>query len=120
MANMDSNQIALIVLATGLVVVFVALIVLIFVIKAYSGIVRKLQAKPKEHAPAPKPHSPHHKAHLPVQEADVPDEVVAVIAAAIYAAYGSGHVIRSVRRTPQKGARSAWAQAGLQQNTRPF
>lgn len=47
----------------------------------------------------------------------ISEEVIAVISAAV-AAMGGGYTLRSVKRA--KPARSAWATAGLMQNTQPF
>ena len=52
-------------------------------------------------------------------DGEIPGEVIAVIAAAVDAVYGDKpHKIRSVRKS--RPARSAWAKAGMLQNTRPF
>ena len=110
---------SVIVLLTGLVVVFAALIVLTFIIKGYGAAVTAvLNGKKKNVAekaaakPAPAPSAP-------AVSDGIPGEVIAAIAAAVDYTFGSGtHVVRSVRRVPQN--RSAWGSAGLVENTRPF
>ena len=110
MPSAENMNLALIILVTGLVVVFVALIALIVVIKAYGSLVSSMTGKKQETKKETKP--------IPVQEG-IPGEVVAAIAAAVDYLYGSGtHVVRSVRRVPQN--RSSWGAAGLIENTRPF
>jgi len=67
------------------------------------------------------------------QEIKIPGEVLAAISGAVYAIFGTEVAVQNVRRSaePQKssrcqakhksrGSRSAWAQAGIFQNTRPF
>ena len=129
MPSAENLNMAVIVLLTGLVVVFAALIVLTFIIEGYGAAVingkkknvaEKAAAKP---APAPKA-APAVKAapaapSAPVVSDGIPGEVIAAIAAAVDYTFGSGtHVVRSVRRVPQN--RSAWGSAGLVENTRPF
>ena len=120
------------VILTGFVVVFSVLLLLIGVIKLYSFIVGMVQCsggskkkKNKEQTPPVKkkvtaevsePVSP--KQNPPVEEG-IPEEVVAVIAAAVASVYGkSGRAkIKSIKKA---GGRSAWANAGVLDNTRPF
>lgn len=131
---MENMDLALIVLLTGLVVVFAALIVLTFVIKGYGMIITSItsgskkkkaeaqaakkaveQAAAKPAAPAVKPAAP----AAPAVQEGIPGEVIAAIAAAVDYTYGAGtHTIRAVRRVPQN--RSAWGSAGLAESTRPF
>ena len=134
---MENMDLALIVLLTGLVVVFAALIVLTFVIKGYGMIITSItsaskkkkaeaqatkkaaqEATAKPAAPVAKPAAPTAPAAPAVQEG-IPGEVIAAIAAAVDYTYGAGtHTIRAVRRVPQN--RSAWGSAGLAESTRPF
>ena len=133
---MENLDLALIVLLTGLVVVFAALIVLTFVIKGYGALISSVTAarkKKKAEAQAAKkaaqdatvkPATPVvKKAAAPVAapavQEGIPGEVIAAIAAAVDYTYGAGtHTIRAVRRVPQN--RSAWGSAGLAESTRPF
>lgn len=119
------------VVLTGFVVVFAMLILLIFIIKIYSAIVQKAQSagsnskkgkKNKDEKPAEKPTA----APAPVVTASaatdgISDEVVAVISAAVATMYGSSEKarIKSIKKSSD-GGRSAWAKAGVLDNTRPF
>lgn len=119
------------VVLTGFVVVFAMLILLIFIIKIYSAIVQKAQSagsnskkgkKNKDEKPAEKPAA----ATAPVITASaatdgISDEVVAVISAAVATMYGSSEKarIKSIKKSSD-GGRSAWAKAGVLDNTRPF
>ncbi len=53
---------------------------------------------------------------------DIPDEVVAVIAAAVSAMSTDGkqYAIRRIRPAATRATRSVWAAAGVAENTRPF
>ena len=51
---------------------------------------------------------------------EVPAEIVAVIAAAVTMALGTGVRVLSVKRADGGRGRSAWSMAGLLENTRPF
>lgn len=119
------------VVLTGFVVVFAMLILLIFIIKIYSAIVQKAQSagsnskkgkKNKDEKPAEKPAA----APAPVVTASaatdgISDEIVAVISAAVATMYGSSEKarIKSIKKSSD-GGRSAWAKAGVLDNTRPF
>lgn len=124
---MENMDLALIVLLTGMVVVFAALIVLTYVIKGYGMIItsitsgskkKKAEAQAAKKAvekAAAKPAAP----AAPAVQGGIPGEVIAAIAAAVDYTYGAGtHTIRAVRRVPQN--RSAWGSAGLAESTRPF
>ena len=50
----------------------------------------------------------------------VPEEVVAVISAAVADIYGSSAKTRIKSIKKSNGGRSAWANAGVLDNTRPF
>lgn len=73
-------------------------------------------AQPKVAAPAPMPTV----AKAPAVQSGIPEEVVAVIAAAVAAMSTDGkrYAVRSVSRA--RGERPVWASAGLAENTRPF
>ena len=115
------------VILTGFVVVFSVLLLLIGVIKLYSLIVGKAQSigskrTVKSDAPAVKlpavQRETEPEENTPAEEG-IPEEVVAVIAAAVATMYGGkGRAkIKSIKRA---GGRSAWANAGVMDNTRPF
>lgn len=120
------------VVLTGFVVVFAMLILLIFIIKIYGAIIQKAQdagKKSKEkkaetvaETPAPVVAAPVVAAPVaPAQTDGVSDEVVAVISAAVATMYGSSEKarIKSIKKSSD-GGRSAWAKAGVLDNTRPF
>lgn len=120
------------VILTGFVVVFTVLLLLILIIKLYSSIVSKAQqggkkkkekikesealaSTPKkalESVPVPAP--------APAVQDGVSDEVVAVISAAVATMYGSSGKARIKSIKKSNGGRSAWANAGVLDNTRPF
>lgn len=110
----------------GILVVFTLLILLIIVIGLFGNVASIGTKKPKDKsakkadksAAAPVAAAPVAAAPA-IRTAGVPDEIIAVIAAAV-ASLEDGHAyaIRSVRRS-QEG-RPAWSMAGLMENTRPF
>ena len=120
----ERASVALSTTLTGLVVVFLALILLTFVISIFGKVVGGATAKTAKPKPAPAP--------VPAPAAPVvevapvgetvdynDDELIAVIAAAVYAygeASGKKYAVRSVRPS----GRSNWAAAGVIENTRPF
>lgn len=118
------------VVLTGFVVVFAVLILLIFIIKIYGGIVTKAQQtgkkkskvieKQKENI-SPAPVIPATKVSSAEAKQDgISEEVVAVISAAVVSMYGSNEKARIKSIKKSSGGRSAWANAGLLDNTRPF
>lgn len=115
------------VVLTGFIVVFAMLILLIFIIKIYGAIVQKAQGagkKSKEKKAETVAETPAPVAAVPVAPAQtdgVSDEVVAVISAAVATMYGSSDKarIKSIKKSSD-GGRSAWARAGVLDNTRPF
>lgn len=131
MEGMSTGEIAAVVLVTGLVVVFMALVALIAVIKIYGTIVhnvqqknrqKKLAAAAREAAPAPAsvPAPAAAPAPVPQVEEGIPGEIVAAISAAVYSTLGEDASVVSVRRGKHTQGRSAWGQAGVWSNTRPF
>ncbi len=122
---------SLIVLITGLVVVFAMLILLTLIIKAYGSVIynitsggkgKKEKAQPEE-KPAVAPVAQKAQALptvKPAVEEGIPGEVVAAIAAAVACmdVGGLGYKVKSIRR--QAAARPVWGAAGLVENTRPF
>lgn len=122
----DPAGISLTVLLTGLIVVFLVLICLTFIIYLYGSIVHKALNKKK--APAPKKKDaaptpalvPAAPVTAPVIEDGISEEVVAVIAAAVYYMEGTPlSSVKSIRRS-RSNTRSAWGMAGLIENTKPF
>ncbi len=109
------------VLLIGLVVVFAVLIILTFVFWLFGKVVGSKNETTS--LPAPKPSVAKPLAAAPAPQTDgVPDEVVAVIAAAV-AAMSDGdtqYAIRRIRPASKVAVRPVWAAAGLADNTRPF
>lgn len=115
------------VILTGLVVVFVVLLLLIAIIKIYSAIVQKAldsgkKKKTKEKIESNSTSSAPVTASTPapVVQDGISEEVVAVISAAVATMYGSSAKpkIKSIKKSGT--GRSAWANAGVLENTRPF
>ena len=104
----------------GLCVVFAALLLLTGVFATFGLVANRKKdgtAAPQKSVPAPqvKP------AAAPVVEDGVPEEVVAVIAAAV-AAMSEGDTKYAVRRirAVRTASRPVWAAAGIAENTQPF
>ncbi|MEM1485344.1 OadG family protein [Oscillospiraceae bacterium PP1C4] len=116
------------VIITGLVVVFIALIGLSAIVWLFGKMFVAMSNKPTKPANLETQVSSAPKSPAPVAsvkqamvvEDGIGDEIIAVISAAIAALDGGAgrFALRSVRRA--KEARSAWASAGLTQNTQPF
>ncbi len=123
------------VVVTGIVVVFIGLILLILFVSIYGKIFDSINkskaAKAKAEAEAKlreaakgevKPMASVVKSEkAPEIEDGIEEEVVAVIAAAIAAmgaSSGKKLALRSIKTA--KSSRSAWAAAGIADNTRPF
>lgn len=114
---------ASIVTVSGITIVFLMLVLLVVVISIFGGIMDRINGVKKEKpakketpAPAPAP------APVVTIEEDN-DEIIAVIAAAvdaIYADTGVKPVIRRIKPAATNGSRSAWATAGVLQNTKAF
>ncbi len=121
------------VILTGFVVVFAVLFLLIAIIKIYSAIVTKVQdrnnvkkhKKEKISQPGEALKKPvvipvqKNNADEPVVSGEIDGEVVAVIAAAVTAMYGTKGKAK-IKSIKKSGGRSAWANAGILDNTRPF
>ena len=128
----ERDIISLTILITGLVVVFSVLLLLIGLIKLYGTVVSKalesaenkkklqLAAVTTENTSENKPEIEETAGDVSqLDENGLNDEIVAVIAAAVVAAYGEGNVrVKSIRRVPQ--SRPVWSTAGIFDNTRPF
>lgn len=108
----NQAQVLLPALIIGFVVIFSVLIALINIVQnntaTIGDISKQISGENQKKAAAPS-----------VQDG-IPEEVVAAIAAAVYTLYGTaGHTITSIKRA-ERPSRSAWATAGLLENTRPF
>lgn len=112
------------VVISGIVIVMLVLILLILIFKGFGKAVSKGEqsthnnhnantvVKPAASAPAAPP--------APVVQNGISNEIVAAIAAAVYAAEGGRQVtIRSIRVKNVPG-RNPWAAAAIADNTRPF
>lgn len=121
----------IVVMLTGISLVFAILILLMLIImlegKFFDSLNAKKTAKKdaqvKAVAASPKPAAPAKPAAAPapeepVVEQGIPGEVVAAIAAAIAAMSGGKYVLRAVRRAGH--GRSAWGKAGVSDVTSPF
>ena len=121
-------------LLTGFAIVFAVLFFLIFIIWGYGRLVsgaqhkyterknkKELEKIPAENLAAPETaQSVQPDESVPdAAEEGISEEVIAVISAAVYSLYGSKDKVRikSVKRSKR---RSAWAKAGVLDNTRPF
>lgn len=123
------------VILTGFVVVFSMLLLLIIIIKLYSAVIagaqRMADKRGKKKELILEPVSAENGVHIikkpayvtaPTVEEGIPEEVVAVIAAAVTAYTDPDKKtetrIKSIKKA--NGGRSAWANAGVLDNTRPF
>ena len=117
-------------LLTGFVIVFAVLFFLIFIIWFYGKIVtaginsaekrreKKKAAETKKQQEVKAPTVEPVATAKPVSNG-VTDEVVAVISAAVYSMYGSTDKVK-IKSIKKASGRSAWANAGVLNNTRPF
>lgn len=132
---MNNMNLALTLLIAGFVIVFVVLILLIVIITLYGKIIQGAQKSSRqrkekkrqnlgviqrsESEPEPTPAAVSKPAADTALNDEIPDEIIAVIAAAVDAVYGGKpHKVRAVRRAGN--VRSAWGSAGVIHNTRPF
>ncbi len=107
----------------GIVVVFATLLLLTFVFWLFGKVAAAGNSGNASSAPKAAPAVPAAApAAAPVVEDGIPEEVVAVIAAAV-AAMSDGNTKFAVRRISaarSQGARPVWSAAGIAENTRPF
>lgn len=121
------------VIMTGFLVVFFMLFFLILIIKLYSAVLsgaqRAVDRRARKKERIKEPVSAESGVHIikkpayitsPAVEDEIPEEIVAVIAAAVAASFpaSSKPKIKSIKKA--NGGRSAWANAGVLDNTRPF
>ena len=110
-------------LLTGFTVVFVVLILLILLIYAYGTIIYKAQNKSKAKLNEKQVETTS-VTPLPVANTassnEIPDEIVAVIAAAVDSIYGQSGTKVKIKNIKKSNGRNAWANAGILNNTRPF
>ena len=142
----DNMKLGLVILLTGIVVVFSVLVLLILIIKLYSTGVSNAQStiekKKVEKASTEEDSKKTSSDDITevstaaenVQTASIektedndtiPGEIIAAIAAAVEVIFGEGAVeVKSVKKARQPGVssrrRSAWKAAGMAENTRAF
>ena len=110
---------------TGMFIVFMMLVFLVVILSVF-GSVSQLGSKKENKAPAvtvkPEQKKPTHKViEKKVTQEQITPEIIAVISAAVASMYtGSSKkpVIKAVKRS--SADRSAWATAGIYNNTRAF
>lgn len=107
-----------IVMLTGITLVFGILVLLMFIImfegKIFDNMTEKKKAKSAAKPAAAAPTKPA-AAPAPAVESGISAEIVAVIAAAISAMSGGKYTLRAVRR-----ASNNWGRAGVDDTTSPF
>lgn len=118
-------------LLTGFSIVFGVLLLLIILISIYGKIVsgaqnkvavrKTVKEKKSVKTETAKPAAEVLKPQQPEQHSfdGIPEEVVAVISAAVYSVYGSTQKVR-IKSVKRSKPRSAWSSAGVTHNTRPF
>ncbi|MDO4731020.1 MAG: OadG family protein [Clostridia bacterium] len=119
---------AIVVLITGLIVVFSMLVILSGVIKLYSTLVvvfSKKKASPKKQkktTPVKAEPIAEEVKKEPVQNIDagIPNEVIAAISAAVYYLEGSNAKVCAVKKAEALPQRSAWGYINQYELTRPF
>ena len=119
---MDNLNLAFTLLIAGFVIVFVVLVLLIVIITLYGKIIQSAQkAVSKKHGDAEKNviRSVTREEIEEMTSNEIPEEIIAVIAAAVDSLYGSKpHRIKNIKRS--RSVRSSWGNAGIAENTRPF
>ena len=110
----------------GASIVFLMLILLVVVIMIFGKLMDNANGKTKPSAPKPQKKAETKVNPAPKNENisnETDEDVVAAIAAAVgylYCGTGIKPVIRAIKRTDNRSGRSAWANAGVAQNTRAF
>ena len=119
---MENLNLALTLLLAGFVIVFLVLVLLILIITVYGKIIQFAQkkvSKNKEDTEKPAIRSVTREEIEEYGSDEIPEEIIAVIAAAVDAMYGTKpHRIKNVKRS--RSIRSSWGNAGIAENTRPF
>lgn len=123
----DIASIAINVTICGLAIVFGTLIVLVIIFWAFGKIMNGVSGKGKSDKKSVKKAAPDAKPAAAPVSSPAPaavqddDELIAVISAAVAVMSdidGKKYVVRNVR--PASAGRSAWAAAGIAQNTKAF
>ena len=112
---------------TGFVIVFAVLILLVFIILGYGKLIYNAENRSKkkkeisQQAVVDEPKAVQPTVNTePVTNDGIPEEVIAVISAAVATMYGSKEKVKIKSIKKSSGGRSAWANAGILDNTRPF
>lgn len=115
------------VIIAGLGIVLATLALLIVIFQAFGKGLYLIQEKKKNKNVNKEDNAPPQRLNeVPppppiIEPQGIPDEVVAAIGAAVYMLEGEGAKITSISRVkPNKATRSAWAQAAVIDNTKPF
>ena len=123
---MENIELALTLLIAGFVIVFVVLILLIAIITLYGKIIQSAQnavsnKREKKLEENKEKQTVKSIVREDIEEDDgaIPEEIIAVIAAAVDAVCGNKpHKIKNIRRS--RSVRSSWGNAGIAENTKPF
>ena len=119
---MENLNLALTLLLAGFVIVFLVLVLLILIITVYGKIIQfaqKAVSKKNQKVEKPAIRSVTREEIEEYGSDEIPEEIIAVIAAAVDAMYGTKpHRIKNVKRS--RSIRSSWGNAGIAENTRPF
>ena len=120
---MENLNLALTLLIAGFVIVFVVLVLLIAIITLYGKILQFAQntASKKKAANDDEDSKVKSVTREEIEEMtsnEIPDEIIAVIAAAVDSLYAKPHKIKNIKRS--RSIRSSWGNAGIAENTRPF
>ena len=123
---MENIELALTLLIAGFVIVFVVLILLIAIITLYGKIIQSAQnavsnKREKKLEENKEKQTVKSIVREDIEEDDgaIPEEIIAVIAAAVDAVYGNKpHKIKNIKRS--RSVRSSWGNAGIAENTKPF
>lgn len=130
--DMNGMNLALTVLLTGLVVVFVVLIILTLVIKLYGSSIYNLQNKTKGKNTSkseismqvknPEVITIKRKSNSSISDEEISGEILAVISAAVFTIYALSpektYQIKNIKRS--SGVRPVWGTAGVIENTQRF
>lgn len=122
-AVMSAEPSVAVVAGTGVSLVFLILLLLTFVITVQGKIFGAIEQRKKAKAAPAAPAVPVPAPAVPVKcppfvEEGIPEEVVAVIAAAVAASSGGKYTLRSLTRV--SSGRGSWGAAGVVSGTEPF
>ena len=130
--DMNGMNLALTILLTGLVVVFVVLIILTLVIKLYGSSIYNLQNKTKgkntskseisTQVKNPEVITMKSQSNSSISDEEISGEILAIISAAVFTIYTlvpeKTYQIKNIKRS--SGVRPVWGIAGVIENTQRF